>query len=113
MNETAERLQEKANFDSLFIVQKTMLFYFRLAAQQHPLFDWQKENFANTLINQAVTISQDLNKASNKTGVKKILSEMKIFLLEAKALLISSESSFFAASTLETCEGYLLWVEEY
>lgn len=109
----AEKLQLEGNLDTLFKVQEKMIKYFRLAQKQSPLFDWQKDNFANVLINQSVNISNGLINNKSFSETNKILQNMKILLTEAKNMLEKGPKPNFPSQTLQICEEYLKWADSY
>ncbi len=109
----AERLQGTGNADSLSVIQRRMIENFRQADQYTPLLDWQRDNFANVLINEAVNISAQLIGMTNHQEGNRVLEEMKTLLLEAKSILQRQEIRNFPSQTLEICEEYLKWVESY
>jgi hypothetical protein len=109
----AERLQTIGNSDSLSVVQMQMITNFRKADKYTPLLDWQRDNFANVLINEAVNISGKLQLITNYREGNQVLEEMKILLLEAKTILERQEIRNFPSQTLQICEEYLKWVESY
>lgn len=109
----SEKLQITGQADSLTIIHNEMLKYFRLAANHSKLYDWQIDQFANTLINEAVNISSQLQQKPTFPEAKKILQNMKTLLLEAKSLLQSMNETSFPTQTLQICEEYLKWVDSY
>jgi hypothetical protein len=109
----AEKLQLEGNGDSLYLVQEKMIKYFRLAKKQSPLFDWQKDNFANVLINQSVNISNGLINNKSFPEANEILQNMKKLLKEAKNMLKEGPKPNFPSQTLQVCEEYLKWVDSY
>ncbi|MCB0649908.1 MAG: hypothetical protein KDC85_01380 [Saprospiraceae bacterium] len=113
MTPEAERLQSSGSMDSLTLLQLEMIRFFRLAHQYTALLDWQRDNFANILINQAVSYAAQLPNAPSFPEAKEILDQMKNLLLEAKNLLEQEKIEHFPSHTLEICEEYLKWVETY
>lgn len=109
----AEQLRSTESIDSLSILQSEMIRFFRLANQYTALIDWQRDHFANILINQAVSYAKQLPHASSFPETKGILDQMKNLLLEAKNLLENEKIEHFPSHTLEICEEYLKWVETY
>lgn len=109
----AEKLQSSENIDSLTAIQAIMIENFQLARQYTPLLDWQRDNFANVLINQAVNYSKKLPSATSYPEANAILETMKKLLLEAKTILELEKIDHFPTQTLQICEEYLKWVESY
>lgn len=109
----AEKLQQTGKPDSLSTIQNRMIKHFRLADRYTPLLDWQRDNFANVLINQAVNISRELQNTPSLSEANFILEEMRKLLLEAKKLLQREEFHNFPSESLSICEEYLKWIDSY
>jgi hypothetical protein len=103
LSNQVENMDPKTEAAEVKKLQEQMIAWFRKAAPITELYDWQRELYINTLINQAV-VSYNSRTAENQ---KERLKYSIGLLQEAQDLLVHSNNIFFKNQVEQQCTTYL------
>ena len=110
LTQIAERLQLNQEYDSLLIIQASMIQLCETAAQLTELFDTQSENCAYNFFNYAVTLTQVRaeEQGSNLEKWKNVL----YYLETAQNQLKDLPKNIFTEEALARCVDYIAYAKE-
>lgn len=110
LSDKVENLQLRERFDTMILVQQEIIATCERADSLISFHKWQKELFAETLINHVVALFQQ-----NQTQSKAITPWANLIALLEKAQIILKDidSSYFKDMALQQCEQYIDILKDY
>lgn len=110
LSDTVENLQLRERFDTMILVQQEIIATCERAESLISFHKWQKELFAETLINHVVALFQQ-----NQSQSKAVTPWANLIgLLErAQIILKDIDSSYFKDMALQQCEQYIEILQDY
>lgn len=110
LSDTVELLQNQEQIDKMILLQQEII---NTCEQADTLIDfhrWQKELYAETLINQVVALFQQ-NQAAQKpiTPWPELIAKLE----QAQIILKDTKTSYFKDMALRQCEEYITILKDY
>jgi len=107
LSEKAEQFQENGQKDSLLVVYPEIIRACEKANFYATLYAWQKELYANTHFNFAISLSFKLEKSKSKSESQNILLQMLKQLEKAKEILSEIPKTITNSYLREMCQDYI------
>lgn len=107
LSEKTDALQQAEKFDDLVFLQAKIISLCRKANAKTALYNWQKELFINTLINQAVAQSRLLDSMTKRADILNTYDQILSHLAESQLLIKGLPASTFKDYAQQSTNNFL------